>query len=560
MKKSFVCIIIFFAAACAKGWTQQNNERASRPNIVWISAEDASPRWGCYGDKTAQTPNIDKLAEEGSRFTNVHTTAAICAPVRSGIITGMYQTSIGCMHMRTVSYRRSADHPLPYTAVPPHYVKAFTEYLRASGYYCTNNSKTDYQFAANPVPASIWDECSKEADFSHRRDKDQPFFSVYNFEGTHESQNWKINNLKTDPSAVTVPPYYPDTDTVRRTLARVYDNIARFDKFVGDIVARLEREGVADNTIIFCWNDHGDGLPRAKRWLYNSGTHIPLVIRWPGKLKPGSVDDRLISSIDFGPTVLSMAGVETPAHMQGRPFLGSQTGEKREYLFAARDRVDESYDMVRSVRNEKFLYIRNYYPNQPYFIWAPYRNRMPMMQEMQRLHAEGKLAENQERWFSGGRPAEELYDLRKDYHNMNNLADDPRHSKTLASMRSVLDQWMRESGDLGLMNESEMIEQMWPGGKQPVTDQPYFVVNAAEDRSVKNRREGGRYSYPAMLSFYNPTQGASMVYTLDEGEDATWLLYAGPIRLEKGKSAVRVRSFRYGYQEGPELKGIFEIN
>lgn len=553
------CIFLLVLAA-SPSWSQQEKiENKKRPNIVWISAEDSSPRWGCYGDPVASTPNIDKLAKEGIRFTNVHTTAAICAPVRSGIITGMYQTSIGCMHMRTVSYRRSADNPVPFTAVPPHYVKAFTEYLRASGYYCTNNAKTDYQFAKEPVPASIWDECGKQADFTHRPDKDQPFFAVYNFEGTHESQNWKITNVRTDPASVVLPPYYPDTDTVRRTMARVYDNVSRFDKFVGDLVEKLEQEGVADNTIIFCWNDHGDGLPRAKRWLYNSGTHIPLVIKWPGGVKPGSVDERLISSIDFGPTVLSMAGVNVPAHMQGRPFLGAQTTGERQYLFSARDRVDESYDMVRSVRDENFLYIRNYYPNQPYFIWVPYRNRMPMMQEMLKLHAEGRLNENQEKWFSGVRPAEELYDLRNDYHNMNNLTANSRYLKTLESMRAALDEWMQETGDLGRMSESEMIEQMWPGGKQPVTDKPYFIVNAAEERALTNSREGGTYSFPATLSFYNPMQGVSMVYTTDEGADARWKLFTGPVRLEKGKSVVRVRSFRYGYKEAEELKGVFEI-
>ena len=279
---------------------------------------------GCYGDQVAKTPNIDRLASQGVRFTNVFTTAAISAPVRAGIITGMYQTSIGCMHMRTTSYRRSADNPVEFTAVPPHYVKAFTEYMRVAGYYCTNNSKTDYQFAKDPVPASIWDECSKNAHYKNRPDKSQPFFAVFNWVGTHESQNWNISNVKTDPEKVNVPPYYPDNEIIRRNIAKMYDNIARLDSVVGVLLSELEKEGELDNTIIFFWGDHGDGLPRAKRWLYDSGLNIPLIIKWPGNIKPGTVDDRLISSIDFGPTVLSLAGVPVPAHMQGIPFLGDQ--------------------------------------------------------------------------------------------------------------------------------------------------------------------------------------------------------------------------------------------
>ncbi|MFA7155696.1 MAG: sulfatase, partial [Proteiniphilum sp.] len=342
---------------------------ANRPNILWISTEDFSPHLGCYGDELARTPNIDLLAAEGIRYTNVFTTAAISAPCRAGIITGMYQTSIGCMHMRTTSYRRSVENPVEFTAVPPHYVKAFTEYLRANGYYCTNNSKTDYQFAKDPVPESIWDECGNQAHYKNRPDKNQPFFAVFNYTGTHESRNWDISRVKTDPDKVKVPPYYPDTDIVRRNLAKMYDNTARLDSVVGRLLDELEKEGLVNNTVIFFWGDHGDGLPRAKRWLYDSGLNIPLIIRFPDKRDAGSVNNDLISSIDLGPTVLSLSGTPVPVHMQGQPFLGFQAGEAREYVFAARDRVDESYDMMRSVRNKKYLYIQNYYPNEPLSVW-----------------------------------------------------------------------------------------------------------------------------------------------------------------------------------------------
>jgi arylsulfatase A-like enzyme len=529
------------------------------PNILWISTEDMSPHLGCYGDKVAKTPNIDRLASQGIRYDNVFTTAAISAPVRAGIITGMYQTSIGCMHMRTTSYRRGVENPIEFTAVPPHYVKAFTEYLRAAGYYCTNNSKTDYQFAKDPVPASIWDECSAKAHYKNRPDKNQPFFAVFNWLGTHESQNWDISNVKTDPSLVQVPPYYPDNAIIRRNIAKMYDNIARLDSVVGVLLKELEKEGELDNTIIFFWGDHGDGLPRAKRWLYDSGLKIPLIIKFPDNSKSGTSDKRLISSIDLGPTVLSLAGVPVPAHMQGRPFLGDQQGEPRDAVFAARDRVDESYDMIRSVRTKNCLYIRNYYPNEPFPIWVPYLNKMPIFQEMLRLDAEGALTGSQKAWMAYSRPPEEIYNVASDPFQIHNLIDDPSMKLTLNDMREMLDKWTLETHDMGHMNEPEMIAQMWPGGKQPVTDIPYFIINSPEDRGSKNLRTGGTYSSPMTLSFYCPTHGASIVYTFEEKQNPRWLLYTGPLHLSRGKHNIRLKAVRYGYSESEELSGAFII-
>jgi N-sulfoglucosamine sulfohydrolase len=530
-----------------------------RPNILWISTEDMSPHLGCYGDQVARTPNIDRLASQGARFTNVFTTAAISAPVRSGIITGMYATSIGCMHMRTTSYRRSVDNPLEFTAVPPHYVKAFTEYMRTAGYYCTNNNKTDYQFSKDPVPASIWDECSKKAHYKNRPDKNQPFFAVFNWVGTHESQNWDISNVKTDPKTVKVPPYYPDNEIIRQNIAKMYDNISQLDSVVGVLLAELEKEGELDNTIIFFWGDHGDGLPRAKRWLYDSGLNIPLIIKYTGKLKPGSIDDRLISSIDFGPTVLSLAGVPVPAHMQGIPFLGDQLGKPRDAVFAARDRVDESYDMIRSVRTNRFLYIRNYFPNEPFTIWVPYLSNMPIYKEMLRLDTEGKLTGAQKSWMAHSRPPEELYEVKSDPFQLKNLANDPKYKSVIEDLRKRHKQWTLETGDMGHMNEPEMVEQMWPGGKQPVTDIPYFIINSPEDRASKNYRTGGTYSSPMTLGFYCPTHGASIVYTFEEKTNPRWLLYSGPIHLKPGTHNIRLKAVRYGYKDSAELNGTFEI-
>jgi N-sulfoglucosamine sulfohydrolase len=540
-----------------KAITSNVTEKA--PNILWISAEDLSPHLGCYGDNMARTPNIDLLASQGVSYTNVFTTAAISAPCRAGIITGMYQTSIGCMHMRTTSYRRAVNDPIEFTAVPPHYVKAFTEYLRTAGYYCTNNSKTDYQFSKDPVPLSIWDECGTTAHYKNRSDKNQPFFAVFNLVYTHESQNWDISKVSTDPGKVIVPPYYPDNEIVRLNLAKFYDNIARLDSAVGVLLTELEREEGFENTIVFFWSDHGDGLPRAKRWLYDSGLNIPLIIRWPGKIKPGSVNDRLISSIDFGPTVLSLAGVTIPTHMQGIPFLGRQSGSPREVVFAARDRVDESYDMIRSVRTKDFLYIINYYPNLTYSIWIPYLNRMPIMQEVLRLDAEGKLAEPCKKWMALTRPAEELYDVKADPYQLNNLVNHQEYKAVLEDLRTRHQKWTVETGDMGHENEAEMIARMWPGEKQPVTDIPWFVINAPEERGSKIYHTGGTFTSPMTLGFYCATQGASIVYALDNDQHARWLLYNGPVQLKPGLHTVRVRAARYGYKESEELTGIFEI-
>ena len=357
-----------------------------RPNILWISCEDISPDLGCYGSTELKTPNIDRLAAEGIRYTNTFTVAPVCAPNRSGIITCMYPPSIGSMHMRTKNKKLNIE----YEAVPPDYVKCFTEYLRTAGYYCTNNSKTDYQFTP---PVTAWDRSGRNHNDWSGRAGGQPFFSVINFTTTHESKI-RVPLEKEpviDPDSVTLPPYYPDTPVVRRDWARYLDNIETMDKQVGEVLERLENDGLADNTVVFFWSDHGRGLPRAKRWLYDSGTHVPLIIRWPGVIKAGTVSDEIINSIDLSATVLSIAGVEVPSYAQGQPFLGKQKAEPREYAFSHRDRMDEKYDMVRSARDKRFRYIRNFMPEMPYAQHIDYMDMMPTMQEWRRLAAEDKL-------------------------------------------------------------------------------------------------------------------------------------------------------------------------
>ncbi|MHC5058364.1 MAG: sulfatase family protein, partial [Planctomycetota bacterium] len=317
-----------------------------RPNILWISCEDISPHLGCYGDRFAKTPNLDQLASEGIRYTRAYTVAGVCAPSRSGIITGMYPSTLGSQHMRC-------------KATLPDFVRGFPEYLRKAGYYTTNCSKTDYNAK---IPSGLWDESSRKAHWK-KRPKGKPFFAVFNHTGTHESTMRALTpprglkpGEKQDPAALDLPPHYPDTPNSRQNLARAYETTTVLDHLVAGWLKELDDAGLADDTIVFFWSDHGDGLPRGKRWLYETGTHVPLIVRIPEKFRaagqgvPGTVDERLVNFIDLGPTVLNRAGVDVPKHMQGRAFLGADLPPAHEYIFGARCRIDERYDIIRTAR------------------------------------------------------------------------------------------------------------------------------------------------------------------------------------------------------------------
>ncbi len=459
-RRSFLKTAAAGATACVLSRTGRAAAKAeNRPNILWLSCEDISPHIGCFSDEHAITPNIDQLAREGVRYTNAFTTAGVCAPCRSGIITGMYQTTIGTHHMRC-------------KAELPSMIKAFPTYLRRAGYYCTNNSKTDYQ---TRDLRNAWNESSGKAHW-RGRDKRQPFFAVFNFTGCHESgiaNKSKYERVtarlkpsqRQDPTKLELPPYYPDTPIVREDWKRNYELITAMDAWAGDLVEQLKEDGLYDNTIIFFWSDHGVGLPRAKRWLYDSGTHIPLVVRIPEKFRsngggrPGTIDDRLVSSIDFGPSVMNLAGVEVPDYMQGQPFVGPNLPERREYIFGARDRMDERYDIIRSVRDKRYRYIRNYEPLKTYYQYMNTPEKGATMKEIRRVRAEGKLPPAARLFMAGHKPVEELYDLKNDPHEINNLAGDPGHADRLKKMRQVHLQWVRDTKDLGLIPEPELIER-----------------------------------------------------------------------------------------------------
>ena len=428
-----------------------------KPNILWITCEDTSPRLGCYGDELAITPHLDKLASEGIRYTRAFATAPVCAPSRSCLITGVYATSLGTQHLRS-------------EVKLPEKIKCFPEYLRADGYYCTNNHKKDYNF----VDVNVWDESSPQAHWRNRR-PGQPFFSVFNFVSTHQGQiNGSDEEFYTkyrsklepeerhDPAEISLPPYYPDTEFVRKIWARYYDLITFMDKQVGEVLNQLEEDELDDDTIVFFYADHGLGIPRFKRTLYDSGLHVPLIIQFPERYRnlspgwPGDAIDSLVSFVDFAPTVLSLLDLPIPDCMQGMAFLGSQSKPPRKYLFGASSRVDEAYEFSRCVRGERYKYIRNYFPHMPYIQPSQYCDQAEIMQELRRIVVEEELTPEQKLLWTATKPVEELYDTISDPHEINNLVGRPETKAVLEKLRKTLRAWMLQTRDTGLLPEAEM--------------------------------------------------------------------------------------------------------
>jgi N-sulfoglucosamine sulfohydrolase len=456
-RRTFLEALGFGAAGALYNAAAKGAEAPGRPNILWITNEDISPNLGCYGDPDAITPHLDAFARESVLYSQAFGHAPVCAPARSGIISGMYPQSLGSHHMRC-----SAD-------LPPGF-RCFPAYLRDAGYYCTNNKKKDYNFSE---PRATWDESSPKAHWRNRK-AGQPFFSVFNFTGTHESRirmderarKMALRRLTEDqfhdPAEVHVPPWHPDTPVVRRDWANYHDNITAFDYEFQQMLDMLEKDGLAEDTIVFYYSDHGAGMPRGKRWCYDAGIQVPLIIRFPEKYRhlapaaPGSKTDRPVCFIDFGPAALSLCGVKVPETMQGRPFLGNGAVEARPYIRAGRDRMDERYDCTRVIRNHDYKYIRNFMPHKPWAQYLDYMYQMPTMQEWQRLKDAGRLDGPEANFMRDRKPPEELYELKADPGEVNNLADDPQHKAALEEMRAMLRTDMLAIRDLGLMPEGDM--------------------------------------------------------------------------------------------------------
>ncbi len=554
----FSAFMLFYVNS---GFADKLSEQPKRPNILFLLAEDMSSHVGAFGDSVAVTPTLDRLAMEGIRYTNTFTTSPVCGPSRAAFITGVHQITTGTQHMRTSN--------LGYLAVPPKEVKAFPELLRKAGYYTYTDHKNDYQFSkvlTKTGPFTIWDDEGRSAHWRNRPNN-TPFFAMINFSVTHESgifphhifpRFWKeqgtlayvlqlINQYNrwgledvVSPEDVVVPPYYPDTMIVRSDIARMYNNVNCMDGQVAAILKELEEDGLADSTIVIWTTDHGDGLPRAKRDLYDSGIKVPMIIRWPEAfrpkgVKPGDVDKRLISFIDLAPTILSLAGIDIPDFIQGQVAFGPKAGTTRTYVYAQRDRIDnDDIDRRRAVRDARFKYIRNYHPERAAASKSPFSMHQLIQQELHMMNEKGLLKGPQTIWFQKPRPFEELFDTQHDPHEIANLSDDPVFQDILLRMREELDRWLEQTTDLGAIPEADMIEKMWPGGKQPVTMLPDISIDSA--------------SKQATLSC--STEGSSMGYQIN---DSAWQVYAGPFPVKAG-DMITAKAIRYGYKESGEVE------
>ena len=431
-------------------FSSRADSKENRPNILWIVSEDNSPLLGCYGDSFATTPNLDKLASEGVLYTNAFANAPVCAPNRATLINGMYSCSTGTHHMRS-------SNPVP------DYVRFYSSYLREAGYACFNNSKTDYN---QPMQKDGWDLSGRKAHYAEREDKSKPFFQIYNIGISHEGKIHKrAAEFQHDPDKVTLPPYHPDTKELREDWAQYYDLVQQMDEQVGKYLEELEKSGEADNTIVFYYSDHGGVVGRSKRFLYDSGTHVPFILRFPEKYRhlapaaPGSKTDRLISFVDFGPTLISLAGIPVPEHMQGEAFLGESDSKPREYVYLYRGRMDERYDMVRGIRDKRFKYLRCFMPHRPdgqrlFYLW-----KAAGVRSWEEAYKAGECNKYQRQFFEP-RPPEMLFDTQADPHEVNNLAADPNYRDVLQNMRRILFRQMREIRDTGIMPEPIMNERI----------------------------------------------------------------------------------------------------
>ncbi|MBL9202502.1 MAG: sulfatase [Opitutaceae bacterium] len=432
---------------------------STKPNILFILAEDIGPQLGCYGVPLVSTPNLDNLAARGVRYTHAFTTAPVCSASRSAYMTAMYQTTIGAHQHRTWQWNKQ---PLPAG------VRMITDYFRDAGYYTANLSagagkaakkagggltgssgagKTDFNFL---TPAPPFDG----TDWAGRK-PGQPFFAQITITESHKGPGWVFARSKdapiphVDAAKVKLPPYYPDHPVAREEYANYLDAIALMDSYVGELLARLERDGLANNTIVVFVGDNGQCLFRSKQFLYDGGIHIPLLIAWPDRRRAGTVDGQMVSSIDVSAAMLGFAGVKPNSVMQGRDFLAAGTSP-RTHIFAARDRMDSSTDRMRAVRTPQWKYIRNYFPGIPYMQHNAYKeNQYPTWNLVKQLAREGKLTREAALFAADHKPVEELFDLSADPHEVKNLALDPAHSAKLRDLRALVDRWVVESGDKG---------------------------------------------------------------------------------------------------------------
>ena len=535
-----IILVFFLTYSCSK-----NSQKPL--NVVWISCEDMGPILGSYGNDIVKTPNLDKLASEGVRYINAYSTVGVCAPSRFSIITGMYPARLGAHNMRTgdyhnyktpeeVSHRKNIGvidkegKNIPeYEVVPPTHVKPFTQILRTKGYYCANNFKCDYQFNA---PFTAWDEVSSTVSYRDAP-KDKPFFYVWNTLLTHESRIWERSNqpLTVNPEDIIIPSYFPDIPEVRNDIARKYSNIEAMDKKVGELMNQLEEDGMLDNTIIMFWSDHGGNLLRQKRAVGNSGLNVPLIIRYPNKMDAGKVDERIVSLMDLGPTVLSLLNIEPPKHYDGKAIAGPYEDDPREYAFGTADRFDESTYMQRSVLDGRYVYVKNFLPELPLIYRNKYRERITMNSKLIQMDSFNMLEGDAAYIFMKTKPVEEFYDLANDPYEVHNIIDNPKHSKRINDFRAALENWQKEINDQGFIAENKLVKSFWPNMIQPKTENVDFKIG-----------DDGLYELTTL------TNGASIGYQIDEKIGTnSWSLYHEPIRIGD-KQKIVARAIRIGYK------------
>lgn len=438
----------------------------TRPSFLFFIADDMSPNLGCYGDPDAKTPNLDAFAASSIRYTRAFSAAGVCATSRSALITGMHPSSLGTQHMRS-------------KIKLPDDIRPFPVALREAGYFCVNRGKEDFNF---DTKADVWDAKQwKKADWT-RRAEGQPFFAIYNYLDTHESRLWEgsetvlvdqtklQDDQRHDPDKVTLPKWLPDDARVRKEWARYQDLVSLMDdQYIGPMLRHLEKTGVADDTIVFFFSDHGAPFPRAKQWITEAGTRVPLLIHFPEKWKhlapsgPGTTSDQLVSLMDLGPSILSLAGIDVPDSTDGRAFLGEGAALPRETLVFTRDRMDERVDFIRTMRDKRYRYTRNFLPLVPAFPWLTYMEKLESSKEFRRLQETG----NEGRFstfLARTKPGEELYDLEADPDEFTNLATDPAHGEALKRLRDELSRWMLETRDSGFLPEQQLMKAEQEGG------------------------------------------------------------------------------------------------
>jgi arylsulfatase A-like enzyme len=536
-------------------------------NVVWISTHDINPDLGCYrgvwpGAEYAVTPRLDRLAAEGAVWTHAFAAAPVCAPARSAIITGCYPTAIGTMHMRS-------------KAVPPPQVRLLPEYFRQAGYYCTNNSFTDFQVA---TPRTAFDDCSDTAHWRNRPDPDTPFFATFQGMITHESQIYLDDQTfaertrhvrdadRHDPADAPLPPYYPDTEAFRISWARYSDLVTEMDHWVGEILDQLEEDGLADSTIVVFWSDHGRGMPRAKRWVTEPGLREPLIIRWPGVIEPGTVQTDIVQTMDLAPTMLSVCGLQVPEHMHGVAFLDADGGaadEPNEYAYAGRDRMDENEDTSRSVRDQRYRYIRHFHPDRAALQHTAYPDQLATWADLRRIASEearqvaagevkSLFTPLQRSLVAPCKPVEELYDLDTDPHETTNLAEDPDHATPLIRLREALQGWQDRFGDLGLVPEADLIQRWRPGGRPRVTDRPR-LSRSGDTVSAECDTPGALIAWtddPPTGSVPQPLMQRVSGDPVADGR--WWRLYTTAVALP-GDGRLWFQAWRLGYEPSPEV-------